>query len=322
MNSEGWSQLELRHLMALQAIAREGSFAEAAASLDYTQSAVSQQVAALERAVGAQLVERPRGRRRIWLTEAGEALLKHADAIVAHLHAANADLAALASGTAGRLRVGTYQSVSARILPAVVGAFRSAWPDIVLSVHEAAEDDELFSLLERAELDLAVALLPPPPGPFETFELLEDPYVLLVAAGSALADRAAPLTVSEVGRLPLIGFNQCRQERWLEAQLCAHGSEPNWAFRSDDNGTIQGMVAADIGVALVPRLTIDPGDQRTVAIELGDLFPPRRLGVVRHADRSPAAAAGAFIELARAACAVYEVGEAIDVQTVMRDKAP
>jgi molybdate transport repressor ModE-like protein len=112
MTSEGWPGLELRHLLALQAVAREGSFAGAAEALGYTQSAISQQISGLERAVGQRLVERPGGRRRIWLTEAGEALLRHADAIVSHVHAAAADVEALSEGRAGRLRVGTYQSVS------------------------------------------------------------------------------------------------------------------------------------------------------------------------------------------------------------------
>src|SRR3954471_20474987 len=97
-SGDGWPGLELRHLLALQAVAREGSFAAAAEALGYTQSAISQQISGLERAVGPRLVERPGGRGRIWLTDAGEALLRHADAIVAHLHAAAADLTALADG--------------------------------------------------------------------------------------------------------------------------------------------------------------------------------------------------------------------------------
>src|ERR687883_655615 len=110
MTSEGWPGLELRHLLALQAVSRGGGFARGGRGLGLTQSAISQQIAALERTVGQRLVERPGGRRRIWLTEAGEALLRHADAIVAHVHAAAADLDALTDGRAGRLRVGTYQS--------------------------------------------------------------------------------------------------------------------------------------------------------------------------------------------------------------------
>src|SRR3954468_3200253 len=212
-SAEGWPGLELRHLLALQAVAREGSFAAAAEALGYTQSAISQQIAALERAVGQRLVERPGGRRRIWLTEAGEALLRHAETIVAQVHAAAADLAALADGRAGTLRVGTYQSISARILPALVRAFRDAFPDVTLQVREAGDDTELYGLLERAELDLSFGLLPAPDGPFEALELMRDPYVLVVASDSPLADAAETPSLTEIAALPLVGFSECRQER-------------------------------------------------------------------------------------------------------------
>src|SRR3954452_12936106 len=126
--------LEVRHLIALQAVAREGSFAAAAESLGYTQSAISQQISGLERAVGQRLIERPGGRRRIWLTDAGEVLLRHADANIAQVHAAAADLAERGEGRADRLRVCTSQSVGARILPQIVRAFADAHPAVALEV--------------------------------------------------------------------------------------------------------------------------------------------------------------------------------------------
>src|SRR3954464_914809 len=97
-SADGWPGLELRHLLALQAVAREGSFAAAAEALGYTQSAISQQIAALERTIGQRLIERPGGRRRVWLTDAGQTLLRHVDAIVAQVHAAAADLRELSEG--------------------------------------------------------------------------------------------------------------------------------------------------------------------------------------------------------------------------------
>src|SRR3954469_23796980 len=124
MEPDRWLGVELRHLAALQAVAQAGSFGpgaqagsfgRAAQRLGYTQSAISQQIAALERAVGERLVERPGGSRPVALTEAGRPLLAHADAIVARLKAAQADMAALRQGEAGTLRVGTFQSVGARV---------------------------------------------------------------------------------------------------------------------------------------------------------------------------------------------------------------
>src|SRR6266487_3347155 len=129
MESDRWLGVELRHLLALEAVAREGSFGRAAKSLGYTQSAISQQIAMLERIVGQRLIDRPGGPRPVSLTEAGELLLRHADAIAARLQAAQADLAALDAGDAGPLRIGTYQSVGAKILPAVLREFREQWPN-------------------------------------------------------------------------------------------------------------------------------------------------------------------------------------------------
>src|SRR5205814_3055689 len=100
MSANDWLGVQLRHLAALEAVARTRSFGAAARELGYTQSAVSQQIAQLEKLVGQRLVERPGGPRRVDLTEAGRLLLRHADSIVAHLDAAQADMAALAEGTA------------------------------------------------------------------------------------------------------------------------------------------------------------------------------------------------------------------------------
>ncbi len=123
MERDGWLRVEVRHLAALRAVAQEGSFGAAATRLGYTQSAVSQQIATLERAVGERLIDRPGGPRRVSLTEAGEVLLRHAERIVAGMEAAWADLEALSTGGAGSLRVGTYQSVGARILPELMRRF-------------------------------------------------------------------------------------------------------------------------------------------------------------------------------------------------------
>src|ERR671919_1439625 len=129
MESDRWLGLDLRHLVALKTIADEGSFGRAAERLGYTQSAVSQQIAALEKIVGLRLIERPGGPRPISLTEAGEVLLRHAEAIQARLLAAKADMRALEAGDAGPLRVGAVQSVGAPILPTPLRRFSESHPD-------------------------------------------------------------------------------------------------------------------------------------------------------------------------------------------------
>src|SRR5213078_1748556 len=174
MGADGWLGVELRHFLALEAVAREGSFGKAATSLGYTQSAVSQQIATLERIVGHRLVERPGGPKPVSLTDAGRLLLTHADAIAARVAAAQADLIALAEGQAGPLRVGVYQSVGRRVLPELLRRYASEWPQVRVTLTEAADDVELLNGVERGELDLTFADLPLTDGPFDSTELLRD----------------------------------------------------------------------------------------------------------------------------------------------------
>jgi DNA-binding transcriptional LysR family regulator len=301
MEPDRWLGVELRHLAALQAVAEEGSFGRAAIRLGYTQSAVSQQIATLERLVGERLVERPGGPRPISITEAGTVLLRHADGIVARLRAAQADLAALQDGSAGSLRVGTYQSVGARVLPEVMLRFSTAHPQVDVQLSES-EDGALLRQVEAGDLDLTFIQLPVADGPFEAIELLRDPHVLVVPANSPLAAGPVP-SLREVGEEPLIGYRTCTSGNQLESHLRLRGLVPEVVFRSDDNGTMQGMVAAGVGVALMPMLAVDMGDPRTRVVDMSGKVPPRLIGVAWHRDRVQSVAARSFIELASQVCA-------------------
>jgi molybdate transport repressor ModE-like protein len=298
--NDHWPGIELRHLAALEAVAREGSFGRAAKKLGYTQSAISQQISALERIVGAQLVDRPGGPRPVSLTEAGQLLLRHAEAIVARLAAAQADLAALADGAAGPLRIGVFQSVGQHILPEVMRRFRASWPRIDVQLTESASDAELLELVERGDIDLTFADLPLTDGPFEAEELLRDPYVLVVPADSPLAERDGPPGRNEIARLDLIGHRQCRG---LNQIVSAVAGGLRFVFRSDHNGTVQGLVGAGVGAALVPRLTVDLQDERVAVLDLGSRFPPRLIAIAWHRDRYRIPAAHAFVDAAREVCA-------------------
>jgi DNA-binding transcriptional LysR family regulator len=296
MRADGWLGVDLRHFAALEAVARTGSFGRAARELGYTQSAVSQQIAQLERIVGQRLFDRPGGPRRVEPTEAGLLLLGHADAIVAQIDAARADMAALAEGAAGTLRVGIYQSVGARLLPALVRRFRDEWPLVGVRVREESSADDLLRLLEHGELDLTFADLPLREGPFEFAELLQDPYVLLVSAQSELAslDSAPPLR--EVAKLPLIGRRSTDEpERFLAGRV----PDVNVVFRTDDNGTLAALVAEGLGAAIEPRLVVDPRDRDVKMLPFGSRIPPRTLVLAWHRDRYRSPAAQAFVELAR-----------------------
>lgn len=292
MQPDRWLGVELRHLIALEAVAREASFGKAAVSLGYTQSAVSQQIATLERIVGEKLVERPGGPRKVSLTEAGEMLLRHAQAIVARLSAAEADLDALGNGQAGALRVGVYQSVGEHVLPPLMSRFVENWPRVDVRLEESANDVHLLEQIERGELDLSFADLPLPEGPFEHVELLSDPYVLML---SAELDPPSSASIDEAVGYNLIGFRGCRSLNQIEASA----PEPlHFVFRSDLNRTVQGMVAAGFGAAVVPRLTVDADDPRIQVVELEDV-PPRTISMAWHRDRHRSPSARAFVELAQ-----------------------
>jgi molybdate transport repressor ModE-like protein len=303
-----WSQIELRHLAALHAVAHSGAFGRAAEQLGYTQSSVSQQIAALEELVGQRLVERARGSSVVELTEAGTLLLRHAEAILARLHTAEADFAAYAAGTAGELRVGVFQSVGTRILPELLREFLTAWPDVRVRPTEAGEDQSLLSAIEQGRLDLTFAMSPLPNGPFAVQDLLRDPYVLLVPSCWPLAKRAGsgPVPLDVLGELPLVNFETCRTALSVENELRRRGREPEVVFRSDNNGAVQGMVGAGLGVALMPRLTIDEHDERVSVLELPADFPPRFVCLVWHRDRYRSPAAAAFVDAAVRSCARYK----------------
>jgi DNA-binding transcriptional LysR family regulator len=295
MKADSWLGVELRHLAALRAIAEEGSFGRAAERLGYTQSAVSQQVAALERIVGERLVERPGGPRPVSLTEAGVLLLRHADSIIGRLRAAEADLHALRAGEAGTLRVGTFQSVGARLLPEIMRRFAEQWPKVDVMLDEL-EDDGIVRAIETGEIDVGFVQLPVGDAPLETVELLRDPYVVIVAAASP--PTAGRPTLREVAERPLIGFRDDHGAAPIVAAFRAAGIEPHWAFRSNDNPTIQGLVAAGLGVAVMPRLTVDATDPRIAVVELETPLPPRILAVAQHRDRYSSPAARAFVQTA------------------------
>src|SRR3989304_1076190 len=226
MEPDRWLGLDLRHLVALKTIADEGSFGRAAERLGYTQSAISQQIATLERIVGLRLIERPGGPRPISLTEAGRILLRHADAIQARLLAAKADMSALEAGDAGRLRVGTFQSVGTRVLPTLLRRFSEDHPRVEIVLRESAVEEALLEMVERGELDLTFWTLPGPAGPYDTVELLRAPSVLVAPAGSPLAELRRPPTLREIALQPLVGFSRCNAMDEVESHLESTGRRP------------------------------------------------------------------------------------------------
>jgi DNA-binding transcriptional LysR family regulator len=297
-----WAGLELRHLLALKAIAEHGSFNRAAAALDYTQSGISHQIATLERIVGERLLERPGGSRPVRLTETGERMLDHACLVLDQLDAAQADVAALRVGAAGRLRVGAFQSVGAKLLPPLISRLARERPGLRIELTQTTSDPELFDLLAEGRLDVTFAMLPAPEGPFRVRQLFADRFVILAAADSEIARRGGRLSLAGLAELPLIAAHACRFTSGLENQLRERGFEPNVVHRSDDNGTVHGLVAAGAGFAFVPELVADTVNGDLAVLEVEEPLPPRRVALATRRDRRTPAALETFVEEVAATC--------------------
>ena len=291
--------VEVRHLLALEAVAETGSFSQAATRLGYAQSAISQQIAALERAVGHRLVERPGGPRSVSLTEAGKVLLAHAGHIVARLAAAKADLDAMAAGDAGILRVGTFQSASARLLPPTLAQFRTAWPNINVELRNEPIINQIAGLIRSGQVDLAFADIASLDEPHGVVELIRDPSVLITAPNHRLAQfDTVELSELEGERMISMPGNDICAVRTARA-LERVGVSSNIVFRSDDNLTTQRLVAIGLGVAIVPLLTVERSiPDAQVAIRGLSASLDRQIGIIWHRDRLQSRAAEAFIETA------------------------
>ncbi len=287
--------IRIRHLAAFEAVADHRSFHEAARRLGYSQSAISQQIAVLERAAGARLLDRPVGTRRVTVTDAGERMLRHARRAAAAIRAAEADLRALAEGEAGPLTVGTFQSASVRLLPDVMRAFSTRRPGIEVRLVEATYDDELTPLIRSGEIDVSF-MFSVPESDLSSVPVLVDPFVLLAPADRPPITARRPLRPAEIAALPLIGYG--RPDLSAEVFLRRRGLETRVVFRSDEIGAVQGMVGAGIGYALVPQLTVLPRDPRVVVFDVSGISP-REIVLAWHADRTLSPGAEAFIEVVR-----------------------
>jgi len=249
--------LNTARLKILNEVAHRGSFSAAADALDYTQSAVSQQIAALEAEAGMTLLQRhPRG---VSLTAAGQTLVGHAEGILARLESAEAALGAIAGLRGGRLRMASFPTAGATLMPLAIATFRARYPQVELTLTEG-EPEQIAPRLRAGELDLALLFEfgdgAAAQDELTRVELLADPLYLALPGEHRLAKRRK------------LRLEDLREEAWVQtssASPCARhvvrschaaGFEPNVAFESDDYQTVQGLVAAGVGVALIPELAL------------------------------------------------------------------
>jgi DNA-binding transcriptional LysR family regulator len=265
--------LNVQRLKVLREVAARGSFSEAADALSYTQSAVSQAVARLEAEMGVTLIERDR--RGVRPTGAGAALVDHADGILSRLDAAEADVAAIAGARGGRLRMASFPTAGATLMPVAIATFRASHPQVELSLAEG-EPEEIVPRLRAGEFDLVLVyefrgVSEKLGAGMRHFDLLEDPMRVALPEGHPLAKKTT------------VRLQDLSEESWVQTSAStpyaryvvrschAAGFEPRVSFESDDFQTVQGLVESGVGVALIPELALSTVRENVV---IRPLHPP------------------------------------------------
>jgi DNA-binding transcriptional LysR family regulator len=264
--------LDLHRLRLLKEFAGRGTIAATAAALGYTPSAVSQQLAALEREAGVILLDRTA--RSAELTDAGSRLAAHAERILAQVEEAEADLATREREPSGRVSVAAFPTAAAAFAPALARSLR-AHPALTLLLRQTRRDEGLSSV-RWGEVEVALVddwtggLGGTGAGVLQFYPLLRDPMVLVVPRGHPLADPAEPVDLrklSETSRWMAAPAGEPSRQA-VDLLLAAAGGVPAMPWEFEGLGTIMSLVARGIGVAAVPRLALAAGEGRVVVREL------------------------------------------------------
>ena len=301
--------LNVQRLRVLREVLAQGSFSEAASALNYTQSAVSQAIATLETEAGVPLIERDR--RGVRPTTAGERLAEHAGRILTQLDAAEAELGAIAGVAGGELRLASFPTAGATLMPLAIAAFRSAHPEVTLSLVEG-EPEELIPRLRDGEFDLGLIFEFEGTGELgpglRSARLFEDPMKLALPKGHRLArkEQVALADLSDDAWVQTSDASACARH---VVRVCrAAGFEPRVSFESDDYLTVQGLVAAGVGVALIPQLALSQTVSYDIAVrELQPDGPVRHVVVATPGTGVSLPAAAAMLEILRDTARQYRL---------------
>jgi DNA-binding transcriptional LysR family regulator len=295
---------DVKQLKVLRAVAEHGSFSAAAGALSYTQPAISQQIAALEKRAGTTLVDR--GSRGVRLTDAGRTLVEHADVVIARLAAAEAELEAIAGIRGGRVRMSSFPTAGASLLPPAVAEFTRRHPEVELNFMEREPEDASVSL-RAAELEIAIVFeysemkQPEFDRMYEGIELhhlVDDPMYLALPRDHPLAAK------------PRVRLKDVAEETWIqesgahswcgsfhEAVCTDAGFQPKVGFRSDDYNVVQGLIAAGVGISLLPGLALTNLREDIVVRSLGKGAPARKIAAATLAGRYRSPATDAMLEI-------------------------
>jgi DNA-binding transcriptional LysR family regulator len=295
---------DVKQLRVLKAVAEHGSFSAAADALSYSQPAISQQIAALEKRAATTLVDR--GSRGVRLTDAGRALVDHAEVVLARLAAAEAELDAIAGIRGGRVRLASFPTAGASLVPPAVAVFSDRYPDVELTFVEQ-EPEEAAQMLRAAELEIAIVFEYGDVNQsefarlFEGIELhhlVDDPMYLALP-------REHPLARKQRVRLEDFAGETWIQETdahsWcggFHAACCeAAGFDPKVGFQSDDYNVVQGLIAAGVGISLVPGLALTNVREDIAIRSLGRRAPARRIAAATLSGRYRSPAVEAMLEI-------------------------
>ncbi|MBO2450737.1 LysR family transcriptional regulator [Actinomadura barringtoniae] len=285
------TDVELRHLRTMAAIAEEGTFGRAAERLGYTQSSVSQQIAALEKTVGGAVFDRPGGPRPVRITPLGEVVLAHGRDLLTKAELLNDAVDRFRAGN-GRIDIGTFQSVTNLILPDVIRRLLDEHPGCDIRLSDVQANDPQLGDLDLLFHDGPIE------GDTEHVKLLDEPYLLVTGVG---AHPDGPVRAKLLDDAPMVAWPLTFHQTWLERELARAGARPRIVFRTTGHETILSMVRAGIGSAVLPWLALygcDAWSDDQLSLHPLQPSPTREMYLHWHAKRTQSPLAIQAIDLA------------------------
>lgn len=291
--------IDIRTLTALIAVADEGSFRGAARALGYTQSAISHQIASIERRLGITLFERPGGRGQVRLTPLGELAYQNAQRVIGATDALEADMTAALAGERGTVRIGISQS-SCYVLPQPLAQLRRHTPGIEISLINCATAETLAHQLDRGQLDVGLFVNIEPDERVVTIPLFEDAWMIIARRDHPMA-RSNSVALNALDGVEMIAWhNRWRAQASMEQLWRRRRIRPRIVYRTDDSMMIQALVAVGLGCACLGALSVQELiDPQLTRITIRDEVPPRTLALCYSRRREPSPAAVTLIDAVR-----------------------